>query len=370
MYIRGSAWRTGTIALACLWSSFYGSPYATDGILLSLARHHLDAPVLMSGLLSTTEGSSTYNPSTMPLDKLPPRLSSPVSLPPSQEATASTPSSLERRLCDKRLREICICFTGLGGTPAMGFAHHRRMFFVQTIALACLWSSFYGSPYATDGSLLSLARHHLDAPVLMSGLFTTEGSSTYNPSTMPLDKLPPRLSSPVSLPPSQEATASTPSSLERRLCDKRLREICICFTGLGGTPAMGFGHHRRMFFVQSWARPLRGLIGGHGPFGWVANPCDTVAQRLVLAEHRPQGREPRHQVPVPSYMGYEDRKSVADFLVELASYTSSLLEHSVSQLRLRRETSGEISKTNLFHLGTSLEFNENWSAGLSTRTRP
>ncbi|KAG0412074.1 hypothetical protein HPB47_010806 [Ixodes persulcatus] len=104
----------GTVALACLWSPFYGSPYATDGSLLSLARHHLDAPVLMSSLLSTTEGSSTCNPSTMPLNKLPPRLSSPVSLPPSQEATASTPSSLEGRLCDKRLREICICFTGLG----------------------------------------------------------------------------------------------------------------------------------------------------------------------------------------------------------------------------------------------------------------
>ncbi|KAM7306552.1 hypothetical protein ISCGN_010255 [Ixodes scapularis] len=283
-----------TVALACLWSPFSGSPYATDGSLLSLARHHLDAPVLMSSLLSTTEGSSTYNPSTMPLNKLPPRLSSPVSLPPSKEATLSTPSSLERRLCDKRLREICICFTGLGGTPAMGCAHQRRMFFcagdgprtshtgrsglprgndddagvlaisgrgeaingmwltvfvVQTVALACLWSPFSGSPYATDGSLLSLARHHLDAPVLMSSLLsTTEGSSANNPSTMPLNKLPPRLSSPVSLPPSQEATASTPSSLERRLCDKRLREICICFTGLGGTPAMDFAYQRRMFF--------------------------------------------------------------------------------------------------------------------------
>ncbi|KAG0418822.1 hypothetical protein HPB47_004567 [Ixodes persulcatus] len=105
-------------------------PYATDGSLLSLARNHLDAPVLMSSLLSTTEGSSTYNPSTMPLNKLPPHPSSPVSLPPPQEATASTPSSLERRLCDKRLREICICFTGLGGTPAMGFAYQCRMFFL------------------------------------------------------------------------------------------------------------------------------------------------------------------------------------------------------------------------------------------------
>ncbi|KAG0428866.1 hypothetical protein HPB47_024181 [Ixodes persulcatus] len=134
----------------------------------------------------------------------------------------------------------------------MSFAHLRRMFLVQTVALACLCSPFYGSPYATDGSVISLARHHLDARVLMSNLLsTTEGSSTYHPSTMPLNKLAPRLSSPVSLPPSQEATASTPSSLERRLRDKRLREICICFTGLGGTPAMGFARQCRMFFVQA-----------------------------------------------------------------------------------------------------------------------
>ncbi|KAM7281894.1 hypothetical protein ISCGN_002053 [Ixodes scapularis] len=52
----------------------------------------------------------------------------------------------------------------------------------------------------------------------------------------------------------------------------------------------------------------------------VANLCDTVAQRLVLADHGPQGQGPRPQVPVPLYTGYDDRKSVADFLAELAAY--------------------------------------------------
>ncbi|KAM7302148.1 hypothetical protein ISCGN_017665 [Ixodes scapularis] len=52
----------------------------------------------------------------------------------------------------------------------------------------------------------------------------------------------------------------------------------------------------------------------------VANLCDTVAQRLVLADHGHQGQGPRPQVPVPLYTGYDDRKSVADFLAELAAY--------------------------------------------------
>ncbi|KAM7285122.1 uncharacterized protein ISCGN_032084 [Ixodes scapularis] len=52
----------------------------------------------------------------------------------------------------------------------------------------------------------------------------------------------------------------------------------------------------------------------------VANLCDTVAQRLVLADHGHQGQGPRPQVPVPLYTGYDDRKSVADFLAELTAY--------------------------------------------------
>ncbi|CAN7938025.1 unnamed protein product [Ixodes hexagonus] len=52
----------------------------------------------------------------------------------------------------------------------------------------------------------------------------------------------------------------------------------------------------------------------------VANLCDTVTQRLLLADPRLQGQGPRPQVPVPTYTGYDDRKSVADFLAELAAY--------------------------------------------------
>ncbi|KAM7307208.1 hypothetical protein ISCGN_010844 [Ixodes scapularis] len=66
----------------------------------------------------------------------------------------------------------------------------------------------------------------------------------------------------------------------------------------------------------------------------VANLCDTVAQRLVLADHGPQGQGPRHQVPVPLYTGYDDRKSVADFLAELAAYklaTGVSDDHVVSE---------------------------------------
>ncbi|KAM7300475.1 uncharacterized protein ISCGN_016089 [Ixodes scapularis] len=52
----------------------------------------------------------------------------------------------------------------------------------------------------------------------------------------------------------------------------------------------------------------------------VANLCDTVTQRLLLTDPGLQGRGPRPQVPVPTYTGYDDRKSVADFLAELAAY--------------------------------------------------
>ncbi|CAN7943913.1 unnamed protein product, partial [Ixodes hexagonus] len=52
----------------------------------------------------------------------------------------------------------------------------------------------------------------------------------------------------------------------------------------------------------------------------VANLCDTVTQRLLLADPGLQGQGPRPQVPVPTYTGYDDRKSVADFLAELAAY--------------------------------------------------
>ncbi|KAM7293284.1 uncharacterized protein ISCGN_026414 [Ixodes scapularis] len=70
-----------TVSLACLWSPFYGYPYATDSSLLSLARHHLDATVLMSSLSSTTQGLSTYNPSTVPLNELPPACHRPYRCP-------------------------------------------------------------------------------------------------------------------------------------------------------------------------------------------------------------------------------------------------------------------------------------------------
>ncbi|KAG0429577.1 hypothetical protein HPB47_023507 [Ixodes persulcatus] len=53
----------------------------------------------------------------------------------------------------------------------------------------------------------------------------------------------------------------------------------------------------------------------------VANLCDKFAPRLVLAAHGPRGQGPRPLVPVPSHTGYDDRKSVADFLVELACAT-------------------------------------------------
>lgn len=52
----------------------------------------------------------------------------------------------------------------------------------------------------------------------------------------------------------------------------------------------------------------------------VANLCDTVTQRLLLTDPGLQGRGPRPQVPVPTYTGYDDQKSVADFLAELAAY--------------------------------------------------
>ncbi|CAN7946741.1 unnamed protein product, partial [Ixodes hexagonus] len=52
----------------------------------------------------------------------------------------------------------------------------------------------------------------------------------------------------------------------------------------------------------------------------VANLCDTVTQRLLLGDPGLQGQGPRPQVPVPTYTGYDDRKSVADFLAELAAY--------------------------------------------------
>ncbi|KAM7293547.1 hypothetical protein ISCGN_026677 [Ixodes scapularis] len=74
----------------------------------------------------------------------------------------------------------------------------------------------------------------------------------------------------------------------------------------------------------------------------VANLCDTVAQRLVLADPGPQGQGPRPQVPVPLYTGYDDRKSVADFLAELAAYklatgASDDQEHGKGWLRVVRD---------------------------------
>lgn len=52
----------------------------------------------------------------------------------------------------------------------------------------------------------------------------------------------------------------------------------------------------------------------------VANLCDAVTQRLLVADPGSQERGPRLQVPLPTYSGYDDRKSVADFLAELAAY--------------------------------------------------
>ncbi|KAG0444731.1 hypothetical protein HPB47_013447 [Ixodes persulcatus] len=72
----------------------------------------------------------------------------------------------------------------------------------------------------------------------------------------------------------------------------------------------------------------------------VANLCDTVAQRLVLADPGPQVQGPRPQVPVPLYTGYDDRKSVADFLAELAAYklaTGASDEYVLARSRVQRE---------------------------------
>ncbi|KAG0429575.1 hypothetical protein HPB47_023505 [Ixodes persulcatus] len=51
-----------------------------------------------------------------------------------------------------------------------------------------------------------------------------------------------------------------------------------------------------------------------------ANVCDTVAQRLVLADHGLQGQGPWPQMPVPSYTATTTGRSVADILASLVAF--------------------------------------------------
>ncbi|CAN8016581.1 unnamed protein product [Ixodes persulcatus] len=123
----------------------------------------------------------------------------------------------------------------------------------------------------------------------------------------------------------------------------------------------------------------------------VANLCDTVAQRLVLADHGPQGQGPRPQVPVrctratttggPWPTSWPSWRPIS-LPREPRTSTSS---RGFCPWRSRRapraggalwppsspgKTFGRSFKMNFFHLGTTLESSKNWSAGPSTRTRP
>ncbi|KAG0444313.1 hypothetical protein HPB47_013936, partial [Ixodes persulcatus] len=60
------------------------------------------------------------------------------------------------------------------------------------------------------------------------------------------------------------------------------------------------------------------VSGIHG--GEAALRIANAGERLLLACLGLQGCGPRPQVPVPTYTDYDDRKSVADFLAQLAAY--------------------------------------------------
>ncbi|KAG0433397.1 hypothetical protein HPB47_019968 [Ixodes persulcatus] len=82
----------------------------------------------------------------------------------------------------------------------------------------------------------------------------------------------------------------------------------------------------------------------------VADMCDAVTQRLTVQ----QSREPelRYQLTVPVYMGYNNAKSIADFLCNVTQSTTST--YTATLLRPWKELSSTAFGRKLFRISMFL----------------